>query len=265
MSNWATPPGTIELRHDEIHLWRADLDRSLYLLPALMGTLPSEERRKASGSRSSLDRDRQILRRAILRSILARYLKTSPRDLEFRDGPRGTLRLTNGTVRFNASHSDGLAIYAISRAREVGVDIERVRPGPDKDISAWFLSLRAIRFLDALPQPARCHAFFQAWTRMEAYSKARGQGLMLSLEDFEIFLGGSNPVFLRAPQPPWERAPLWLHDFLPRKGYVASLAAQESNCRLRYWKWQARPYRPVGADGSKPGSSRIRISNLRRA
>src|SRR5438876_3297830 len=94
MSNWATPPGTIELRHDEIHLWRADLDRSLYLLPALMGTLPSEERRKASGSRSSLDRDRHILRRAILRSILARYLKTSPRDLEFRDGPRGTLRLT---------------------------------------------------------------------------------------------------------------------------------------------------------------------------
>jgi hypothetical protein len=81
------------------------------------------------------------------------------------------------------------------------------------------------------PQPARRRAF-QGWTRIEAYSKASGEGLDSGLETFEIFLDLRTPVLHRPLANAEQR--WWLHDFSPRRGYVGALAAPPGDCSLRY-------------------------------
>lgn len=269
MCTWNVPHGPLELNNGEIHLWRADLDCSMNALPALEQTLAPEEFAKAGQFRLELDRNRYILAHGALRTILARYLKTTPGEPVFRYGPQGKPELASGAVRFNTSHSHDLVLWTISRARDVGVDVERVRRGVDEDVAGWLFSLRALRFLEALPQPARRRAFFQGWTRMEAYSKARGEGLKLSSETFEVFLDLSNPVLLRTLGDVGQKWRWWLHDFSPRRGYVAALAARGGKCRLRYWKWQAhdignsRQFDPSQVQpGSGFGSTEVNDENL---
>jgi 4'-phosphopantetheinyl transferase len=220
------PHGAPELKSGEIHLWRADLNpEGMNALRALVETLSADELARASRFRLERDRNRYVLARGTLRSILARYLKTTPGEPVFRYGPNGKPELANGVVRFNLSHSDDLVLYAISRAGHVGVDVERVRAGVEKDL-ATCLSPTALRLLEALPPAARRRALFQGWTRMEAYAKARGEGVESGLQTLE--------AFLREQPRRWR-----LHDFSPRRGYVGTLAARRGKCRLGYWKWQA--------------------------
>lgn len=235
---WDAVPGSLRLRTGEIHLWRVDLDRHLSALPVLKDTLAPEEIARASQFRLGLDRDRYIVAHGALRTILARYLQSAPRDLLFQHSPQGKPELASRALHFNLSGSHDLALCAISRG-QVGVDVERVRPGVEEDVCRW-LSPTARGLLEALPGPVRRRAFFRAWTRMEAYSKARGEGLPLALETFDLFLDLSNPVPLRTPRAPGEEWQWRYHEFSPRTGYWAAVAARGGRCRVEYWKWQAR-------------------------
>src|SRR5258706_4720129 len=181
-NRWIAPPSYLELKHGEIHLWRGDLDREMHSYPVLEQTLAPEERKKAHGFRTELERYRYIVARGILRTILAWYLKTTPGSLVFSYGLQGKPELAGGGLSFNVSHSQGLALLAFTRARDLGVDVERVRPGIEEELATSFLPPQAIRLLEALPKFARQRAFLRGWTRMEAYSKARGVGLTLGFE-----------------------------------------------------------------------------------
>jgi 4'-phosphopantetheinyl transferase len=228
---WRIPRGPLVLPEGDVHLWRLDLDQNVSCLPDLEEALAPVERRHAAAFRQHADRVRYSMTRGALRNVLARYLNTRPALVAFRRGVHGKPELANGELRFNVSHAHGLALFAISGAHDIGVDVERIRPGIEEDIAGWFLSLRAIRLLESLPKTARRRAFFRGWTRMEAYSKASGDELTLGLENFELFLRRSRSVCFQATA--W-----WLHDFFPRRGYVATVAARARTCRrIRYWKW----------------------------
>jgi 4'-phosphopantetheinyl transferase len=174
-----------------------------------------------------------------LRTTLARYLRTTPREPVFRYGPQGKPELAGGAIRFSLSHSHDLVLWAISRARQLGVDVERVRPGVDQDVAREFFSRPRRRSLQALPQPERRRAFFRGWTRMEAYTKARGYGLGLGLDALEAFVDRCNPVHAQKPGAGGQDEYWWIYDFSPRRGYVAALAVPGRRCRLRYWTWRA--------------------------
>jgi 4'-phosphopantetheinyl transferase len=223
----------------EIHLWQADLASNLKNLPALEQMLAAEELAKAAQFRVEVDRKRYIFAHGALRTILSRYLNTTPGALVFRYGPRGKPELAKGAVRFTMSHSHNLVLCAISRVRQLGVDVERVRPEVGPDVAGCF-SPRALRLLETLPVRARRRAFFHGWTRLEAWSKAQGQGLSLGLETFEDFLDLSGPVVLPAVGDTARKWRWQFHDFSPRRGYIAALAVRRANYRLRYWKWQAQ-------------------------
>ncbi len=137
------------------------------------------------------------------------------------------------------SHADDLFLCAISLARAVGIDVERVRPGVDQVVAGWLSSPRARCFLEALPQPARRRAFFQSWTRLEAYGKARGEGPILDPETFEDCLDLRSPILLPPPGHVGRGERWWLHEFTPRKGHVATLAVKSPKPRLRYCEWHA--------------------------
>lgn len=226
------------LRDREIAVWKADLDRASVAMPGLRQTLALAERKHFSQFSRALDRSRYTASRAILRTILAGYLGENPARLKFRRGPYGKPELAGREIQFNVSHSHRLAVYVFSRSLEVGIDIERIRAGVHEDLADWLLPLCAIRCLHALP-PAQCkRVFFQAWTRMEAHSKALGVGLTRGVADFETFLDAPGCSAGRL----FRTSSFWIHDFLPQRGYAAALAVRGGNHYLNFWKWPTRPF-----------------------
>ena len=116
---------------------------------------------------------------------------TDPGKLQFRYGPKGKPELAGKAsqrpLHFNVSHSHGLALYAVTREHEIGVDVERIRPDlAGEKIAERFFSSREAATLRELPAHMRQKAFYTCWTRKEAYLKAIGQGITLHLDQFEV-------------------------------------------------------------------------------
>jgi len=240
----AEPSGSWDLAPDEIHVWRAGLDEPEGKVRRLARLLSDEERERAD--RFVLDRVRRrfIVGRALLRTILGRYLGPSPDQIRFAYGAHGKPALAppddEAGLRFNVSHSDGLALYAIGRGREIGVDVERIRPLPGAErIAERFFSLPERTALQALPASAKLEAFFTCWTRKEAYIKARGDGLGHPLDQFAVTLAPGEPARLwPAGADDGHEVSRWSLEALPpAPGYVAAVAARGRGWRVASRRW----------------------------
>lgn len=230
----------LALPPDAVHVWRIDpaaTAPAAELLPAL----EAEERQRADRFHFARDRDRFIVTRGMLRRILARYLIAAPEAVRFRYGSHGKPTLApdqNGTdLRFNLSHTEGLALLAVARAREVGIDVERVRPGfASEEIAERFFAPAEVRALRALPRDRQDDAFFACWTRKEAYVKARGEGLSIPLDQFTVSLAPDEPAaLLRVATDAAETARWSLHDLAVGPDYRAALLVEGSGARISWW------------------------------
>ena len=242
-SVWRSAPAGLALAGDEVHVWRAALDVSPSQLHVLEGTLGDKER--ARSQRLRKDRDRFIAAHGALRAILARYLRADPGRLTFAGrSPSGKPALSGEfaeALRFNLSHSEGLGVYALSKSREVGIDVERVRQ--DLDVGAigrQFFSSRELEAISALPQSERLHAFFNCWTRKEAYLKATGKGFAVPPDQFDVSVGPGQPAQLIRTEFDAKESSRWsLVSLDPGPGYVGALAVEGHGWSLRRWQWQA--------------------------
>ena len=240
---WYEPPPHFVLGDDEVHVWRAALDGPAASLAYYRDLLAADERQRADRFHFQKDHDRFVVARGLLRIILGRYLDASPAQLRFRYGPFGKPELTaahgDTDLRFNVSHAEGLALYACTRRRALGVDIEYVRPDfPGHEIAARFFSPREVAALRALPAAVQTRAFFNCWTRKEAYIKAHGAGLSLPLDQFDVSLAPDEPAALLATRPEPQEAARWsLQELTPAPGYVAAIAVEGRGWLLRRWHW----------------------------
>lgn len=240
---WSAPPDVLELKHREIHVWRASLDLVTARVQSLFSTLAEDERQKAHRLFHQQSRERRIVSRGLLRAILGRYLAMEPHELRFCYGPYGKPALSpesgGATLGFNVSHSSGLALYAVTRGQEIGVDIERVRPGLDFERTAnRFFSAGEVAALRAQPADRRHEAFFACWTGKEAYIKASGKGLSVPLDQFEVSFVAGEPIGLSSITGDPDTASRWsLHRLYPGPGYVATLAVERHHGILRCWQW----------------------------
>jgi 4'-phosphopantetheinyl transferase len=157
--------------------------------------LTPQERDRARGFHFDHLQHAFILGRAALRVLLGSYLDLHPGAVQFTYGPRGKPKLETSGLEFNASHSDGLAVFAFTFGCEIGVDVEQVRPLPDiAGIANRFFCREEAAELLALPLDERERAFFRCWTRKEAYIKATGEGLSAALDSFQVTLGPGVPA-----------------------------------------------------------------------
>ena len=141
--------------------------------------------------------------------------------------------------RFNVSHSHELALYGFTRNREIGLDIEYMREDmAGEQIAERFFSRAEVETLRTLPASQQTVAFFNCWTRKEAYLKARGQGLTLPLDDFDVSLSPGQPAqLLSVKSGPQELSRWSLKELQPGQGYVAAVAVEGSDYQLRYMQW----------------------------
>jgi phosphopantetheinyl transferase len=149
-----------------LHLWQARLDLDRW--PPAAGLPPAERDRAAALLRPEA-RGRWVAARWALRGVLGRYLEQEPAAIELCFGERGKPMLTPpyAALRFNLSHSAGLALIAVASGREVGVDVERIGAKPA--------------------------AYYAAWARREAIAKCHGVGLWAPLPDAPVAASGFDP------------------------------------------------------------------------
>jgi 4'-phosphopantetheinyl transferase len=228
------------LRSDEVHVWRARLD----LVPtgprSGQPELSSDEIARASQFVLERDRDRFVAGRRILREILGGYLQRAPEKIDFTYNPHGKPQLrfndSDPPIRFNLAHSDGLAVYAISLNREIGVDIEMVRDRVSTgEIADHFFTQMEISEFRALTKDKQNEGFFLWWSRKEAYLKALGAGLSIPLDSFDVSLTPGTPMVLRSSD-----STRWtVRSFQPRIGYVGALVVEGAPFELKLWDYAA--------------------------
>ena len=238
---WRRPAGPPALGATDVHVWRVRLDAPDDG-PALLAVLADDERERLARFVFPRLGERYVTARGRLRLLLARYLGVDAAVLRFVYGPRGKPALAEGAhadLRFNLSHSGDLALVAVTRGREVGVDVEADRPDFATEATARrFFSAAEVEAFLALPPASRHEAFFRCWTRKEAYIKALGDGLALPLDSFDVAIGEAATEILLATRPDPAEARRWrLAALAPGAGYAGAVAVEGQGWRLQCWDW----------------------------
>lgn len=169
---------TPHLSAQQVHIWIAYLAQSTELARRLEKTLSPDERRRAARWRSEAKRLRFVVSHAALRIVLGHYLQKEANEVEISLSEAGKPYLKDSSgVSFNMSHSHELAVIAVTRDRNVGIDIEYVTPQPRV---LWalrpYLSADEEVLLSMTPPGERNRRMLGYWVAREAVFKAFGRG-----------------------------------------------------------------------------------------
>ena len=241
--SWSAAPENLTIGEDEVHVWRASLKLSPSELYKMKQNLFPDEQERAERFYFQKDREHFIAAHGILREILSGYLEKDPYQLVFKYNFFGKPFLAKETgseeLLFNLSHSHGTALYAFTQKRKVGIDLEYIRSDMVKNNTAeQTFSSREVTVLRSLPEKDQVRGFFNCWTRKEAYIKAKGQGMLIPLDQFEVSLTPGEPVRLLNTEWDANEASLWrLMELNVGTGYTAAIAVEGHDWYLKFWEW----------------------------
>lgn len=233
-----------------VHVWGATLEPSDSVVRTYRTLLSGEEERRAEQFHFETDRRHYVVARGTLRRILGGHLGASPSDVRFVYGPQAKPYLAPShasTLTFNLSHSGTGLLVAVANGADVGVDLEKLRALDDADdIAKRFFSAPEVKTYTSLPDEERVAGFFNAWTRKEAFVKAVGKGLSLSLGAFDVTLRPNDPARVACIRPddvtgadglPMDADAWSLHAVHPANGYAAAVAVCCPNVTLECFRF----------------------------
>ncbi len=211
-----------------IHVWHVALDQPAGVMNGLAASLSPEEQARAGRFYFHRDRRRYMVSRGALRAVLGHYLERPAHAVEFGYTDYGKPFLPGSDLQFNVTHSHELALIALCREQLVGVDVEYIhRRLPDAPaLAARFFSEAENVVFNSVPPAEQLEAFYNCWTRKEAYIKAIGEGLSHPLDTFDVTLRPGEPArFLKIGEDEQEAGRWSLVAFRPGADYLAALAA----------------------------------------
>jgi 4'-phosphopantetheinyl transferase len=200
-----------------------------------MARLSRAERLRAARFARERDGRRFVVARSRLRQLIGERLDVRPEAVDLVYAERGkpalAPRLADSGLRFNLSHCDDVAVYAFTRGREIGVDVEALRVLPDADdVAARFFSPREYGAYRSLEPRLRPLGFFNCWTRKEAFIKALGDGLYYPLDGFDVSLAPDDPArILRVGTTQGQRCGWCIESFSPAARFVAAVVYAEAS------------------------------------
>ncbi len=252
------------LPDDEVHVWHVDLIAWDKETSSLFELLNSEERERAARFQFAGPRNQFVISRALLRRCLGRYLRIDAREVRFRITANGKPELAGNTelrahdlplhdlsgddlraddLHFNLSHTQGTTVFAIVRRRQVGIDVERIREDTNAlELAERFFSRQEVEWLRSQPVSEHIPSFFSCWTAKEAYIKAHGQGLSMSLSSFGVLpaVGAAGcKLQLKVYDDPQESRRWSIRKLNLGANLRAALAVEGENCRVRLGQWPA--------------------------
>ena len=237
------PGSPFNLASDAVHVWSGSQDQPASAIAAFHAILSRDEQERASRFKFEKHRVHFIAAHGILRRLLGAYLEIAPAHVRFRksdhDKPFLSDGLPSGDLRFNMSHSGGRVMLAFAIGRELGIDIEQVRPDfATQEIAERFFSRSEVDKLRSLPRDVQSEAFFNCWTRKEAFIKAIGEGLSCPLDTFDVTLAPGEPARLLATRVEGQPASRWSMQSLDvGEGYKAAIAVEGQGWNLVVRPW----------------------------
>jgi 4'-phosphopantetheinyl transferase len=241
---WPDEMSANSITENQVHVWRISLDVGPAGCKSLISLLSADELNRVNRLHFTKDQNRFIIARAALRQILSHYLCMNPRGIRFAYTPEGKPMLMDDSgqqkLRFNLSHSGSLAICAVSWGREVGIDIEKVKPDIALEaIIDQFYSPDEIGVIHKTPEEERKHMFFQYWVRKEAFLKAIGKGLSFPLNNVDV---SRQPGVEWAPVEVLEssskRSSWHGKDLITENGYNAAIVLEHEPGVLQYFDFK---------------------------
>jgi 4'-phosphopantetheinyl transferase len=237
MRSWAPPPAELPVLDDSVQVWAVRLDDAVVDLERGRELLSPYERERAARFRFDIHRRRYLVAHIALHDILSGYLAIEPARLGFDLGANGKPRLPQelggGGVEFNLSHSNEMALLAVTHGAEVGVDIEHAREQFEfQDVAERFFTAKEVAAMRGLPSALQRQAFYKCWTSKEAFLKAKGTGLSGALDEVEINLSSDDQVRVTANVPNW-----WLFELAPIAGYEAALVVANPQATIHCYQW----------------------------
>ena len=230
----------MDLQSTEVHLYATRLDDCPDSSRAI---LSRDEKERARRFLFDTHRTRFIAGRAFLRTILGNYLQMSPTRLRFTYSPQGKpaldQNLTKSDLCFNLAHSADLALLAVTRVGEIGVDVENIRPIPEaSSLVSRFFSNRECQLFNGLPDDLKSPAFFNLWTRKEAWLKCTGEGIAHSLNLVEVSFLPHEPARLLSLPGSGQNAARWtLRELHPAPGFAAAVAVASFPIQINCFSW----------------------------
>lgn len=221
------------LAKDEVHVWHASAAVTGFEGFADAHLMSEDETERMLRFHFPEDRRNFLFCRSMLRMLLASYLGTSPAELCFAYSAHGkpSLSVPADNLQFNLSHSHGTVLYAFSRGKRIGVDVEHIRHDLNvEEIAARFFS-RAEQ-IEIAQSPDQYDAFFHCWTRKEAFVKARGEGLSCPLNSFDVSVAHDCNEISLTTRPDSSEAQRWqLHSLNCFPDYAAAVAVESELSR----------------------------------
>lgn len=237
---WPERQSVPPLPADEVHVWCVGLSQSPANVAAMWTLLSTDEQVRANRFYFDKDRHHYIYGRGVLRTLIGQYEQVPAAAVAFVYGPQGKPSLASGDLRFNLSHAQGIALIGFTRGREIGVDVEAVRRLTDADqVAQRFFSEKECNVYSTVSDAEKPRAFFNCWTRKEAFIKAIGEGLSCPLDSFDVTLRPGEPACLQQVRGRQTAAAHWqLRSLDPTPGYVGAVLVEGQGWGLRCWRWQ---------------------------
>lgn len=199
--------------------------------------LSPDEQTRAAGFKFATHRTSFIVTRGLLRVVLGNFMKVAPAAIDFRYGPNGKPAVGGDSrVHFNVSHSGQMVLYGLRLDHEIGVDLERIRPLDGMEgVAKQFFSPGEYRDLVRLPEDRRTEAFFDCWTRKEAFAKFLGTGLCVPVYPLQARLEPRSPAKL-VHTDGGRRSQWFLRHVALSNIHSAAVASEGRFDRFRVWK-----------------------------
>lgn len=188
-SGWRQAPKALTLADGTIHLWRFRLDLSAAESDYLQQDLSPDEIARAERLLIPEKQQQFVVARSGLRNILGRYLCMEPASIQFSYGEQGKPALQTGpaSLNFNLAHSGQLALLAVTRTGQIGVDIEYIDQSLDFHLLAEkYFSPQELAVLTSMPEQRQRRTFYRLWTQKESRLKYSGRGFSGRAESGEL-------------------------------------------------------------------------------
>jgi 4'-phosphopantetheinyl transferase len=238
---WRLPPTYPTLSGNEVHIWYVCLNQFDNYVDQMAQILSDIELKRAERFHFLQHRNQFITAHGLLRKLLADYMNIESDRITFeysRNGkPYLSEKFSKEKIRFNLSHSNNYALFAISVEREIGVDIEQICEFADMDkIAEQVFSTKEIAILRSLPDSEKKRVFFIFWTRKEAYIKAIGKGISSALDTIDISSYPFNAaVSIDAGENSEDKNHWTIQDLLPLPGFAAAFAVEGDEVVHHCW------------------------------
>lgn len=216
-----TPKTPINIPKNSVHIWKTNINPLPYPGDTVIQQLSENEQRKAYSHYFKKDTQSYVIRKMNLRKILSYYLNVEPLEVKFTTNPFGKplLAHVHDNLEFTTSCSENLVLYAISKGRKIGIDVEKTREIQEiNQIAERYFSKQEKKLLNNVQKNRKIEAFYSIWTRKEAYLKAMGSGWSCYDEKFNL----SSDLEIT------------LLTFTPSPGYIASISVEGTNLRLKF-------------------------------